>query len=280
MAKTVDDYIYSTGTHWIANSGKDENSGTRGSRAGDQTGHEAELRKWYSRPWTVILRHPDQTVALTIAKLSIAMCLNDRVGYDQGERTTYWKALKAADYDPSKITTPCEEDCTAGVSANVKAAGHLCGIASLEDLPICTSRNMLAQFTKAGFVALSQSKYLTSPDYLLPGDILLYENHHAACNITCGKKVRECRMPKEMGVDEAVPAMPRIFAVGDVFVRAAPNRTADRLGVCPRGGRLHWYGYRLNGWLLAAYEGRTGWVSEKYATIEASEQKGERENVE
>lgn len=44
-----DKYLYSTGTHYISNSGKDENSGTKGGRAGDQTGHEWELRSWYSR---------------------------------------------------------------------------------------------------------------------------------------------------------------------------------------------------------------------------------------
>jgi len=274
-----DKYLYSTGTHYIANSGKDENSGTRGGKAGDQTGHEAELRKWYNRPWTVILRHPDQTVALTIAKLSIAMCLNPNVGYDQGERTTYWKALKAADYDPSKITTPCEEDCTAGVSANVKAAGHMCGIASLEDLPICTSRNMLAQLTSAGFVALSQSKYLTSPDYLLPGDILLYENHHAACNITCGKKVLDYWNPPQTPAKqpEEKPDKPEVqppfvaITGNSVFVRKGPSTDYGSIGVVHKGDKLHYFGFDFpdNGWHLVEFEGQTGWVSGKYGRVEA-----------
>ena len=183
-------YVYSTGMHYIANSGKDENNTYHGGKAGDQTGHEFELKKWYSRPWTVILRYPDAAVALLIARLGCAAALNDKIGYDQYERGTYWTQLQKAGYDPSKITVACEEDCTAGVSANVKAAGALMGIKALKDLPLCSSRNMKQAFVKAGFVALTASKYLTGPDCLFPGDILLCENHHAATNVTVGKSAR------------------------------------------------------------------------------------------
>lgn len=198
MAINYPKYLDSTGTHWIANSGHDENGRYHGGQAGDQTGHEAELKAWYNRPWTVVLRYPDPAVGLQIAKLEIAMCLNPKVGYDQYQRVTYWKELVAADYDPSAIATPCEQDCTGGTTANVKAAGHILGIQALEDIPVDTySGNMKARFTKAGFRALTDSKYLTGPKYLLPGDVLLYEGHHAAVNITRGSKA---------GKTEAKPA--------------------------------------------------------------------------
>ena len=188
MAINYNKYIDSTGTHYIANSGHDENNQYHGGNAGDQSGHEWELRSWYSRPWTVVLRYPDPAVGLEIARLSIAACLNNNIGYDQYQRTTYWKQLVAANYDPSAIKVKCEEDCTAGTTANVKAAGHIMGIKALEDIPIDTySRNMRPRFVAAGFKALTGSKYLTSPNYLLPGDVLLYENHHAAVNVTYGK---------------------------------------------------------------------------------------------
>lgn len=188
MAINYNKYIESTGTHWIANSGSDENKQYHGGQAGDQTGHEAELKAWYNRPWTVVLRYPDPAVGLEIAKLEIAMCLNPKVGYDQHQRTTYWMQLVAADYDPSAIATPCEQDCTGGTTANVKAAGHILGLKKLEDIPIDTySGNMRSRFVAAGFKALTGSKYLSGPNYLLPGDVMLYENHHAAVNITYGK---------------------------------------------------------------------------------------------
>lgn len=185
-------YLMSTGKHYISNSGQDENKSYHGGKAGDQTGHEWELKAWYSRPWSVVLRYPDIAVGLKIAELAIAAALNDKVGYDQWQRTTYWEQLQKADYDPSKITVGCEADCTAGVTANVKAVGFIMGIPALSSLPIDTySGNMRSRFVKAGFKALTEEKYLTSGNYLLPGDILLYVNHHAATNVTYGKKVRE-----------------------------------------------------------------------------------------
>ena len=190
MAINYNKYIESTGTHWIGNSGHDENGKYHGGAAGDQTGGEAALRAWYSRPWTVVLRYPDPAVALLIAKLEIEMCLNDNVGYDQYQRYTYWDALVAANYSPSAIKTKCEQDCTAGTTANVKAAGHILGIRALADIDKTTrSGNMKARFVAAGFRALTASKYLSSPKYLLPGDVLLCENHHAAMNITYGSRV-------------------------------------------------------------------------------------------
>ena len=189
MAINYNKYLDSTGTHYIANSGHDENNKYHGGQAGDQTGHEAELKAWYYRPWTVVLRYPDSAVGLCIAKLEVAMCLNNKIGYDQYQRTTYWKELVKAGYDPSAITAACEQDCTGGTTANVKAAGHIMGIPALEDISVDTySGNMKARFVKAGFKALTDSKYLTGPKYLLPGDVLLYEGHHAAVNITRGSK--------------------------------------------------------------------------------------------
>ena len=191
MAINFDKYLDSTRTHYIANTGHDERGKYRGGAAGDQGG-EYTLRSWYSRPWTVVLRYPDTAVGLEIAKLSIEAALNDDIGYDQGSRTTYWQALVKAGYDPGDIRTCCETDCTAATTANVKAAGHLLGIAALEDIPIDTySGNMRARFVKAGFRASTDKKYLDSPDDLLPGDVLLCEGHHAAVNITYGEDVRK-----------------------------------------------------------------------------------------
>lgn len=192
MATNYKKYILSTGTHYISNSGSDENGAYRGGKAGDQTGKEWQLRSWYKRPWTHVLRYPDQNVGTLIAQLSIDAALNDKIGYDQGQRDTYWKQLKKVGYYPAKITIACEEDCTAGVNANVHAAGYLLGIKALQDIPASgiRSTNMRKNFKAAGFKVLTDSKYLTSGKYLLPGDILLYENHHAAANVTVGKNVR------------------------------------------------------------------------------------------
>lgn len=186
MAVDLNKYIESEGTHYISNSGSDENKTYHGGQAGDQTGHEWELRSFYKRPWTHVFRFMgDSRVGTKLAELGIKAALNDKIGYDQYQRTTYWTQLKSVGYDPSAITVACEEDCSAGVAANVKACGYLLGLKTLQDVSSSmTSRSTVAQLSKAGFTVLTDSKYLTSGTYLLPGDILLCENHHVAMNIT------------------------------------------------------------------------------------------------
>ena len=191
MATNYKKYINSSGTHYISNSGSDENGKYKGGVAGDQTGKEYSLKAWYNRPWTCVLRWIDIKVGTLLAELGIDAALNNKIGYDQYQRDSYWKQLKAVGYLPSRITVPCEEDCTAGVNANVHAAAYLLGIPALKAIPETgvRSSNMRKHYSNAGFKVLTDSKYLKNGDYLLPGDILLYDNHHACINVTAGKKV-------------------------------------------------------------------------------------------
>lgn len=185
-------YILSTGTNYISNSGSDENGNLKGGKAGDQSKKEWYLRKWYSRPWTCVLRFPDIIVGTLIAQLAIDAALNDRIGYDQGQRDTFWREVRKVGFLPALVKIACEEDCTAGVNALVHCAAYLLEITVLKKIPETgvRSSNMRRLFKAAGFKVLTDPKYLKSGDYLLPGDILLYDNHHGATNVTCGKKVR------------------------------------------------------------------------------------------
>lgn len=174
----------------ISNSGKGE-TGWTNQKPGDQTGMEWCVRSWYNRPWTHVLRYPNRTVGNLIATLGILAAKNDKIGYDQAARSTYFEHLKASDWNPSKVSVKCADDCSCGVMSNVYAAGKILGIAKF-----CTvhpgnvySGNIRSYLTKMGFTVLTDQKYRTGYDYLLPGDILLYENHHVATNLTMGKKV-------------------------------------------------------------------------------------------
>ena len=182
-------YINNKTTHYISNCSGDQNKKISGGAAGDQTSKEWCLKAWYNRPWNYVLRYPDEKIRLKIAELGIEAALNDNIGYDQDQRQTYWVQLKNSNYNPKKITKKCEADCSAGVIANTKAVGYLFNLDNLKHLSASYTGNMRSGFKKAGFTILTDRKYLTSPDYLLPGDILLYENHHTATNITKGKKV-------------------------------------------------------------------------------------------
>lgn len=170
----------------ISNSGHDENNRYSGGVAGDQTGTEWKLCNWYSYPWKCVIRHPDASVRNKLAELSIAAAKNDKIGYDQYQRNTYWTYLQKAGYDPSKITTACEADCSAGVIANIKATGYLLGYSTLKNITCTYTANMRSGLKAAGFTILTDSKYLTSDKYLLAGDILLNDEHHVAVNVTNG----------------------------------------------------------------------------------------------
>lgn len=172
----------------VSNSGGDERWGIRGGQAGDQTGREWELRNWYSYPWNCVLRHPNQQVRDLIAELAIEAAQNNKIGYDQYQRDTYWTQLTRNNYRPKNITTACEADCSAGVIANVKAVGYLLGKSELKNITSTYTGNMRSGFKAAGFTVLTDSKYLTSNAYLMPGDILLNDNNHTATNIGIGSK--------------------------------------------------------------------------------------------
>lgn len=178
------------GEHMISNCGHDENNRYSGGMAGDQTGGEWALINWYDRPWDCVLRHPDVNVRAEIAKLAKAAAQNDLIGYDQGQRYTFWEHMEASNYDPAQITIACEADCSSGVAAIVKAVGYRLGIQKLKSVSIyLTTWGLREALKTAGFEVLTDKKYRTSPDYLLAGDILLNESAHTATNVTDGSKV-------------------------------------------------------------------------------------------
>lgn len=252
-------YINSTGTHYISNSGSDENKKYSGGKAGDQTGHEWELKAWYNRPWTHVFRYEkDPKVGETLAKLGCAAALNDNIGYDQGQRTTYWTELKKVGYDPSKIKTPCEEDCSAGVSSNVKACGYILGIKALQDVSYAlTSRNTLSGLKAAGFTVYTASKYTAGSSYLLPGDILLYENHHVAMNITKGKNANYNGTTTTDSTGAPTAHVGSVIgvatALGNMNVRASADSTAKSLGTVSKGTKLEVLEVLSNGWYKVVY---------------------------
>lgn len=170
----------------ISNSGSDEHGNYKGGAAGDNTGKEWYIRDWYNRPWNCVLRHPDLEVRACLADLATKAANNNRIGYDQYQRDTYWKELQKVNYDPSKITVACEADCSAGVIANVKAAGYILNRPELKNITCTYTGNMRSGLKAAGFACLTESKYLNGSSYLVAGDILLNDAHHTATAVTNG----------------------------------------------------------------------------------------------
>lgn len=202
----------------ISNCSGDERGKLRGGKAGDQTKREYRVRTWYNRPWNHVLRPPTRQVGERLADNSEKAAKNDNIGYNQDQRLTYFNELENANWHPEDITKPCETDCSESTAANAIATGYQLGIKKLKELsPKLYSGNIRKALVNAGFKDLTAKKYLTSDDYLLPGDVLLYEGHHVAINLTKGSKAGEEKYPedtpepapkKKKGYSGAFPELP------------------------------------------------------------------------
>ena len=226
----------------LSNCGHDERSKYSGGSAGDQTGNEYQVKSWYNRPWNHVLRPATTQIGDTLAEIARAAAENNNIGYDQSQRLTYYNALRNADWDPSAITVKCETDCSASTAANVIATGHVLGISSLEDVsPSLYSGNIRSALVRAGFTDLTASKYTDSSAYLLPGDVLLYEGHHVAINLSVGKYAKDETYPDgegaEVSLDVHVDHSAVVAQVGtyDVTFTAGGASVTVKCKVLPHG---------------------------------------------
>lgn len=166
----------------IGHASIDERGKARGGAAGDQTGREVCTRNWYNKPWIAVIRPKSSTAAEKIAKAMEAACANNNIGYDQNERTTLYIKAKANNWNIAGIKSKCETDCSALVAVCVNAAG----ISVSKD--IYTGNEKSALVATGKFTAHTESKYLTTDNYLKRGDILLASGHTAVV-LSNGSKV-------------------------------------------------------------------------------------------
>lgn len=221
----------------ISNAGHDENGKISGGQDGDQTGQEWTIKAWYSRPWDRVLYFPDPAVSGLIAQLAKEAANNNKIGYNQARRRTFWQQLKSVGYFPSAITRACAADCSSGVAGIVKATGYILGMPNLqavsEDMYTGNEEQVL---TNAGFKVLTDSKYLTSDEYLKPGYILLYTGHHTAINLDWGSKAERYDMDVEQYLNSVknfhLIAKNGNYAYGDSH--ALPP-CSDHVTSCDRG---------------------------------------------
>ena len=173
----------------IGHASIDENGKAYNGSAGDQTKKEVCTRSWYNKSWDVVIRPKDAAMANKIAVACEQACANDKVGYDQYQRNTlYTQALKV-NFDLSKITTACECDCSSLACICAIAAGIPAGTLYIGG-NMRTTRNMRSAFKNTGkFDILTDSKYLTSDEYLKRGDIIVNEGSHTVIVLSNGAKI-------------------------------------------------------------------------------------------
>lgn len=156
-------------------------------KAGDQNSKEVCVRSWYSRPWDIALRYPDDKIRLKAAAAAIKLANSNLVGYDQSERNTLYKALKSCGWDVDeyiKSGKKTETDCSAFVYAV-----YCCFVPSMRsDSNAPVTATMRNKYRDWGFAIITKENVNLSSGYgLTNGDIVVKENAHTAM-VTDGKQ--------------------------------------------------------------------------------------------
>ena len=161
----------------------DENGKTHGGKAGDQNGKEVSTQVWYrhKKGWRV-LRCKSADKADKIARAMQSACDNANIGYDQYQRDTLYNLAKTVDFDPGKVKTPCETDCSALVRVCLAYAGIM-----VENFRTPNEASILLR--SGEFIELKESRYTDQSSYLRRGDILVTRTQgHTVVVLSNGSK--------------------------------------------------------------------------------------------
>ena len=219
----------------IAHAGSNEWGTTHGGEAGNQRrtagklDGELKVTDWYDKPWTYCIRPKDPAKAKIIADTALACVKNVKIGYDQNERQTLYRQMKANNWDATKVDY-CETDCSSlwGVCAN--AAGIYID-------PVVYTGTMKQFAEQSGaFEILTDEKYLKTDKYLKRGD----------------------PAPAPSAGYTHV-----YIATGDVWLRKGPGTNYATIKVVNRGDQVY-VKNNVNGWLEVQYGYSTGYSSAKY----------------
>ena len=165
------------GNIYKVNASRDENKNTERGKAGDQTGEEITIKPFAGSRNFTIFRYPDSKVARTIAFYLGDIAANNNVGYDQLQRETLRIEMAKVNYDPEKLATPCETDCSAFTSHGIKFAFMKAGISKsvTEDISTADLRGKLPEwgFQEISEIGTGTLEELAKTQKLQIGDIAL-----------------------------------------------------------------------------------------------------------
>lgn len=109
----------------VGSARSNENGGINGGKPGDQkNGREVSTQDWYlhSKGW-VVIRAKDKPVRDLIAHNMESICANNNIGYCQEHRPSLTALAAGYGYDASRVTKPCETDCSEAVRVCCLYAG-------------------------------------------------------------------------------------------------------------------------------------------------------------
>ena len=171
-------------TVWIGQATGDERGKIKGGKAGDQKGNEVKISKYlhnssYAK-WSHVFRAKSETTAKKLAYAMVAACYNNKIGYDQKQRSTFYDQAKKVGWDPAKVKTACETTCAQVVGVCLEYAG----IKTKRSLWTGSLLPLLKK--KSNLVCYTSSDYTTKSTLLKPGDILITKNRHTAMVVAVG----------------------------------------------------------------------------------------------
>nr|DAE23154.1 MAG TPA: putative cytoplasmic protein [Siphoviridae sp. ctzAk96] len=219
----------------------------QGGRAGDQTGTEVRTTRAYNcKGGWLIFRHPNSNVAYWIGTNARVMADNNNFGYDQWERLTGYNKAKAAGWEPAKVTTPCELDCSSMVRTAIACALE-------RDIPNFNTASEPSVLLSLGFQEITG----TPLDQLHKGDIVCTktQGHTEICSqgietvasattpTTTKGSMKYCVIAGEKAYDEVTDLTDYAGVIGkaitDVAIRATNGNILYRVHV-KGGGWLAW----------------------------------------
>ena len=269
--------------------------GTVNGAKGDQTKKEVCVRTWYSKPWDFMAIHPDAIVREKHAKTAEAGCANDNIGYGQGDRNTLNTEAKKVGYDLSKITVPCNTDCSEFQNVCAVASGSGATHASNG----WTTRTMRNALKALGYVIVTDATYLANEAYCVRGAIYVQSGSHTVCGLDNGSKAEMTL--KRAGIvtgtqkpSASVPTSAKVLirklagaqskdkklageyhTTTGLNLRYGPDKEKyDTILTMPKGAKCRCYGYYTEKagkkWLLVEYTENkktyTGFCSSAYLT--------------
>lgn len=181
----------------------DENGKAYGGQAGNQTGRELRKAAWYlhSKGWYV-LRAKESAVRKRLAEAMRRAVANQKIGYDQWQRNTLWNVARLVGYDPSRVMSPVETDCSALVRVCMAYAGIVV------DTAFRTTDQVKVTMATGAFELLTEDRYCKRADYLMEGDILVTRTQgHTVIVLNDGAKAQD---GAQSGTGAALPARPTI----------------------------------------------------------------------
>ena len=246
-------------TVYIGSAHIDERGKAKGGKAGDQ-GNEVGTQKYYvhKQGW-VVLRPKDRYKGEEIAYAMQAACKNPHIGYDQGQRLTLYNEAKKVGFDPAKVTTDCETDCSALVRVCLAYAGIM--------VQNFTTANEASVLLNSGyFKRMSGDQYTTRADYLRAGDVLVTKGQGHTVVVLNDGALAGAEEP-----DDEAPANPvqpdgtvRVKTNGTYWLRDKPGIMGKRICAVPSGTTVRVYGRTDNGWYgIKLPSGEKGYISGK-----------------